>query len=74
MQALFLSLAAALIKWYVGTGVFSRIEELVVQMISSDLTNDEKREYVITAIKSEYSLLRTRVIDMVIGLILTKKG
>ena len=74
MQALFLSLAITLIKWYVGTGVFSRIEALVMEMVNTTLTNTEKRQYVIDTIKKEYTMIRTRIIDMVIGSVLTKLG
>ena len=74
MQALLLSMAVGLIKWYVGTGVFSRIEALVMEMVNTTLTNTEKRQYVIDTIKKEYTMIRTRIIDMVIGSVLTKLG
>ena len=74
MQAIFLSIAVGLIKWYVGSGVFDRIEALVLQMVNSELTNDEKRQYVIDTVKGEYTMIRTRVVDMVIGSVLTKLG
>ncbi len=74
MQAIFLSIAVGLIKWYVGSGVFARIEALVLQMVNSELTNDEKRQYVIDTVKGEYTMIRTRVVDMVIGSVLTKLG
>jgi len=72
MQAVILALAVGLIKWYVGTGFFGRVENLVMEMVNADKTNEEKRQYVIDAIKAEYTMIKTRVIDMVIGLILTK--
>lgn len=74
MQALLLAMAVGLIKWYVGTGVFERIEALVLEMVSTTLTNAEKRQYVIDTIKKEYTMIRTRIIDMVIGSVLTKLG
>ncbi len=74
MQSILLTLAITLIKWYVGTGVFYRIEALVIEMIKSDMTNEQKRQYVIDTIKKEYAMIRTRLIDMVIGSILTKLG
>lgn len=74
MQSILLTLAITLIKWYVGTGVFGRIEALVMEMVNSDMPNEGKRQYVIDAIKKEYTMIRTRIIDMVIGSILTKLG
>ncbi len=72
MQAFVLAVAVGLIKWYVGTGVFNRIEALVMEMVNSTLSNDEKRQYVIDTVKKEYDMIRTRIIDMVIGSVLTK--
>lgn len=72
MQTVILALVVGLLKWYIGTGIFDRIEALVLEMVNSDKTNEEKREYVIAAIKTEYVMLKTRVVDMVIGLVLTK--
>lgn len=72
MKTMILSIVVSLIKWYIGSGVFARIEALVLEMVKSELTNDEKRQYVINVVKSEYTMLRTRVIDMVIGSVLTK--
>lgn len=72
MKTMILSIIVGLIKWYIGSGVFARIEALVLEMVKSELTNDEKRQYVINVVKSEYTMLRTRVIDMVIGSVLTK--
>lgn len=72
MQSILLTLAITLIKWYVGTGVFGCIEALVMEMVNSDMPNEGKRQYVIDATKKEYAMIRTRIIDMVIGSILTK--
>lgn len=72
MQALMITVIIKLIKWYVGTGVFDRIEALVLEMTDTTLTNDDKRHYVVFTIKKEFTMIKTRIIDMVIGTILTK--
>ncbi len=72
MQAIFLSLAISFIKWYLGSGIFDRIETLVLGLVNSEMSNEDKRSTVIAAVKQEYSMIRTRVIDMVIGSVLTK--
>ena len=58
------------IRWWVGSGIFDRIKALVTEMISSELSNDEKRNYVITKITEEVAVLKVRVIDLIISIIL----
>ncbi len=70
-MSIVLSIATFLIRWYVGNLVFSRIESLVNFMLDSELPNDKKRTFVIASIKTEFLIVQTRVIDMVIGLVLT---
>lgn len=70
MKEMFLLAVTKFVRWYVGTGVYERIKELVIEMVSSDKTNDEKRQYVIEMIKKEYETIRTRLIDVVIGTVL----
>ncbi len=60
------------IRWWIGSGIFDRIQDVVMEMMSSDLTNDEKRTYVITKILAEYDLLKVRVVDLVISIVLVK--
>ena len=70
MNSVYLAFATSFIKWYVGTGVYDRIAQLVKEMVNSDKTNSEKRDYVIQKTKEEFSLIKTRVIDIVIGSVL----
>ena len=43
-----------------------------MEMVDSEKTNDEKREYVIQLIKSEFDLIKVRLIDLVISIVLIK--
>lgn len=58
------------IRWWIGSGIFDRIKELVVKMMDEDLTNEEKHQYVMTNFKSEYSNIKTRVVDLIINIVL----
>ena len=58
------------IRWWIGSGIFDRIKELVTKMMDEDLTNEEKHDYVVTIFKSEYSNINTRVIDLIINIVL----
>lgn len=64
------SIIYSFIRWWIGSGVFDRIKGLVTEMLSTELTNDEKRNYVITIINEEYALLKVRVIDLIISIVL----
>lgn len=66
------SIIYSFIRWWVGSGLFDRIRSSVMEMIDSDKTNDEKREYVIQLIKSEFDLIKVRLIDLVISIVLIK--
>ena len=59
------------VRWYVGTGVFNRINQLVLEMTDSDRSSDDKRKYVIESAKAEYDTVRTHVVDLAISTILT---
>ncbi len=41
-------------------------------MMSVDLTNEEKRLYVITKINEEYALIKVRFIDLIISIVLIR--
>lgn len=58
------------IRWWIGSGIFDRIKELVTKMMDEELTNEEKRDYVVTTFKSEYTNIKTRVIDLIINIVL----
>ena len=58
------------IRWWIGSGIFDRIKELVTKMMDEELTNEEKRQYVLTTFKSEYANIKTRVIDLIINIVL----
>lgn len=58
------------IRWWIGSGIFDRIKELVTKMMDEDLTNGEKHDYVVKTFKSEYSNIKTRVIDLIINIVL----
>ena len=66
------SIIYSFIRWWVGSGLFDRIRSLVMEMVDSEKTNDEKREYVIQLIKSEFALIKVRLIDLVISIVLIK--
>lgn len=66
------SVIYSFIRWWIGTGVFDRIKDLVTEMMSSELTNDEKRLYVITKINEEYALIKVRFIDLIISIVLIR--
>lgn len=60
------------IRWWIGSGIFDRIKDLVIEMTNSDKSNEEKRLYVIATVLSEYNMLKTRFIDLVISTVLIK--
>jgi hypothetical protein len=60
------------IRWWIGSGIFDRIKDLVIEMMNSDKSNEEKRLYVITKVLSEYAMLKTRFVDLVISTVLIK--
>jgi len=64
---LLLSTILRLIRWYIGTGVFDRLKDLVLQMMDDDRTNAQKRKYVTQIMKKEYKMLRTATIEMTIA-------
>lgn len=74
MNTIILSLALALIKWWIGSGVFTRITALVEYVGKTDMSGLEKREYVINAAKNEFGLLTTTGISAVIELYLLNKA
>ena len=70
-QATLVSMIVRFVQWYVGTGVFDRIRELVLEMTNDDRSSNEKREYVINSAKAEYNTIRTHLIDLSISTVLT---
>jgi|WetSurSiteA1Bulk_404760.scaffolds.fasta_scaffold523759_1 hypothetical protein len=70
MNTILLSLALSFLKWWISSGVFTRIVELVDKMASANMTGEDKRLYVITAMKAEYSMLSTTGIAAVIEMYL----
>lgn len=66
------SVIYSFIRWWIGTGIFDRIKALVTEMMSADLTNEEKRLYVITKINEEYALIKVRFIDLIISIVLIR--
>lgn len=64
------SVIYSFIRWWIGSGIFDRIKDLVSEMMSTTLTNEEKRAYVINKITEEYTLLKVRVIDLIISIVL----
>ena len=74
MNTILLSLALSFLKWWISSKIFNRIVELVDNMVSVDISGDEKRAYVIQMMKREYDLLTTAGIAAVIELyLLTQK-
>ena len=70
-QAGMVSMIIRFVQWYVGTGVFNRIHDLVLEMTNDERDSDDKRKYVINTAKAEYDTVRTHIIDLVIGAVLT---
>lgn len=66
------SVIYSFIRWWIGAGIFDRIKALVTEMMSADLTNEEKRLYVITKINEEYALIKVRFIDLIISIVLIR--
>lgn len=67
-----ISIIYLFIRWWIGSLIFDRIKDLVLKMISSDLTNAEKREYVITKTNEEIALIKSRCIDLIISVVLVQ--
>jgi hypothetical protein len=73
-QQAWIGIAYHAIRWYVGTGVFDRIAELVEEMAgNAALSGDEKRDIVLGWAKDEFTLIRTRIVDLVIALVLLRQ-
>ena len=70
-QATMVSMIVRFVQWYVGTGVFDRIRELVLEMSNDERSSDQKREYVIQSAKSEFDTIRTHIVDLAISTVLT---
>jgi hypothetical protein len=74
MQNAWIGIAYNAVRWYVGTGVFDRIAELVEDMTgNASLSGDEKREIVLGWAKDEFTLIRARIVDLVIALVLLRQ-
>lgn len=58
------------IRWWIGSGIFDRVKGLVIEMMSDESSNTEKRNYVIAKTTQEYNLLKERVIDLIIAIVL----
>jgi hypothetical protein len=60
------------IRWWIGSGIFDRIAQLVIEMMSSTKTDDEKKQYVVEMAQTEFNTLKGRVIDLIINIVLIK--
>ena len=72
MKALLLSTIVAALKAYVGSGLFTRIYELVVGLMNSEAPGQEKMQTVIDAIKREAFTVSTTLVRAVVEVILLK--
>lgn len=60
------------IRRYVGTGVFDRIKDLVLELMEQDLSWEDKAKLVRDAVWAEVPKLRQAVIDLAIGTVMAK--
>lgn len=58
------------IRTYVGSGIFNRISELVLDLVNVNMPGDDKKKRVREVMKSEYAALTTIVVDTVIQIVL----
>lgn len=72
MKALLLSTIVAALKAYVGSGLFTRIYELVVGLMNSEAPGQDKMQTVINTIKQEAFIVSTTLIRAVVEVILLK--
>ena len=72
-QSVIINSAYFAIRQYVGSGIFDRIQILVFELLNSDISGDDKKKLVRESIKSEYSTIRTMIVDTVIQIVLMKR-
>lgn len=61
------------LRWYVGSGVFARVTQMVEEMMSADFTGAEKREKVVQWAKEEFAFIRGNVVRAIIEVYLLKQ-
>jgi hypothetical protein len=57
MNSILLTIALKSIQWWIGSGIFLRITDLVDYMMNDTRTGAEKREYVVDTIKDEFTIV-----------------
>lgn len=70
MKDLLLTTAINALRWYVGTGVFTRIASLVAVLNDEDIPGPEKREKVVEFTRKEYGLIAGAATNIVIDAII----
>ena len=73
MKELFITIAYTAMRSYIGSGAFTRIENMVGVMSRADKTGAEKRVYVLDWARQELMEIRTGLVRVVIELVLLKK-
>lgn len=58
MKELLLVLATTLIRQYIGSGLFDRVAALVLELISSDIPGEEKKNKVREFVAGELGILK----------------
>ena len=64
--------AHVVLKPYVQSGFFDRVEALVLSFVNEDMTGSEKRENVFNWLKAEYNVINTVLINLAIELAVVK--
>lgn len=70
LKATIIKAAYFAIRTYVGSGIFNRISEHVLELVEVDMPGDDKKKLVRESMRTEYAALKTIVIDTVIQIVL----
>jgi len=73
MKQVLLAVAFNAIRSYVGSGVFDRIYQLVLDLEVSLLDGSSRREEVLKFARVELDMIQTHIIDAIISVILLRK-
>ena len=72
-QALLLNTIYTVARRYFDSGLFDRIEKLVVDLLNQDKSGEEKRQEVRTTVLGEWTTVSGIIVDTIIQIVLLKK-
>lgn len=72
-KSAFLALAYKALRWYLGSGIFDRVAQLVLLLLNDDSkTGAQKRDTVLTFALAEFSAVSKLAISAAIEIVLLK--